>query len=201
MVIYTGTDTKLALNQGKYISKISNISWQLNIYFAINIAVMLVMAAMMAFVGNVTWNKNTGVKHYYVFDEAEGPIDYGKYSGTAFMSFYLLFCNILPLDMAITLMLSKLLLVQIVQADWHMVDFERSCQEGDLIGCAVKNLTMLEDFAQINHLFCDKTGTLTKNELVFKVMAVGTHTFTTVEDDTRFAKFSQKIKNHTEIDE
>jgi phospholipid-translocating ATPase len=147
MVIYTGTDTKLALNQGKYISKISNISWQLNIYFAINIAVMLVMAAMMAFVGNVTWNKNTGVKHYYIFDEAEGPIDYAKYSGTAFMSFYLLFANILPLDMAITLMLSKLLLVQIVQADWHMVDYERSCQEGDLIGCAVKNLTMLEDFA------------------------------------------------------
>jgi P-type E1-E2 ATPase len=60
---------------------------------------------------------------------------------------------------------------------------------------------MLEDFAQINHLFCDKTGTLTKNELVFRVMAVGNHTFTTELDDVRFAKFAEKIKNHSEIDD
>ena len=36
---------------------------------------------------------------------------------------------------------------------------------------------MLEDFAQINYLFCDKTGTLTKNELIFKFMAVGENIF------------------------
>jgi P-type E1-E2 ATPase len=31
----------------------------------------------------------------------------------------------------------------------------------------VKNLGMLEDIVRINHIFCDKTGTLTKNQLVF----------------------------------
>lgn len=34
-------------------------------------------------------------------------------------------------------------------------------------------MTMLEDLASINHLFCDKTGTLTKNELIFRSLAVG----------------------------
>lgn len=36
-------------------------------------------------------------------------------------------------------------------------------------------MTMLEDLASINHLFCDKTGTLTKNELIFRSFAIGSH--------------------------
>jgi magnesium-transporting ATPase (P-type) len=190
MVVYTGTDTKLALNQGKYMNKISNISQQTNIFLAINIVVMLLMAASLAFIGNITWNKKYGNDHYYIFDEIEKPINYSKYALNSFLSFYLLFCNLLPLDMAISLMLAKLMLVWLVNNDYHMVDFERSCLEGEPIGCSVKSLTMLEDFAQINHLFCDKTGTLTKNELVFRVMAVGTHTFTTELDDTKFSKLA-----------
>ena len=48
MVVYTGTDTKLALNEGKYRSKISNISYQTNILFAYNVIIMLVMAFIMS---------------------------------------------------------------------------------------------------------------------------------------------------------
>jgi magnesium-transporting ATPase (P-type) len=190
MVVYTGTDTKLALNQGKYKSKISDISQQTNIFLALNIIVMLLMAASMSVIGNISWNKNHGNDHYYIFDEKEKPINYSKYSVNSFMSFYLLYCNLLPLDMAITLMLAKLVYVWLVNSDWHMVDFERSCLEGNIVGCTVKNLTMLEDFAQLNHLFCDKTGTLTKNELIFKVMAVGSHKFNSEHDDFKFAKLA-----------
>lgn len=98
--------------------------------------------------------------------------------------------------MAITFMIAKLLLVSVVNWDWHMIDFDRSCQEGELTGCQVKNLTMVEDFAQINHLFCDKTGTLTKNELVFRSMVVGRDEFLTELDENNFSKFSQKILSH-----
>jgi len=30
-----------------------------------------------------------------------------------------------------------------------------------------------EELGAINHIFCDKTGTLTKNELVFKGISIG----------------------------
>jgi hypothetical protein len=102
MVVYTGTDTKLALNEGKYRSKISNISYQLNIFFACNVGVMIFMAFTMSQIGNRAWNKNLGPQHYYIFDEVEGSIDIGGYASKTFMSFFLLFCMILPLDMAIT---------------------------------------------------------------------------------------------------
>lgn len=42
-----------------------------------------------------------------------------------------------------------------------MVCEEQSLQNGSITGCSVRNLTMVEDLASINHIFCDKTGTLT----------------------------------------
>lgn len=58
-----------------------------------------------------------------------------------------------------------------------MYDEEKSHADGVLVGCEVKNLEILEDLSRINQIFCDKTGTLTKNELIFRGMAVGTTNF------------------------
>jgi magnesium-transporting ATPase (P-type) len=186
MVIYTGSETKLALNEGKYLSKISNFTYQLNVFLLVNICVMLTMAILMSAIGTRSWIKNNMDSHFYIFSDQEPIVDIDEYSVKAFMSFYLLFSNLLPLDMAITIIIGKLIATWLVRNDVQMFDFERSCIEKELIGCDVKNLSMLEDFAQINHLFCDKTGTLTKNELIFKAMIVGTHTFTASNEDRNF---------------
>ena len=39
--------------------------------------------------------------------------------------------------------------------------------------CQVQNYSLHEDLGQVDYLFCDKTGTLTKNELVFNKWASG----------------------------
>ena len=49
-----------------------------------------------------------------------------------------------------------------------MIDVQKSIDSGVLQGCDVKNLELLVDFSLLNNIFCDKTGTLTKNELKFK---------------------------------
>ena len=41
----------------------------------------------------------------------------------------------------------------------------------ELKHCQVQNYSLHEDLGQIDYLFCDKTGTLTKNELVFNKWA------------------------------
>ena len=38
-------------------------------------------------------------------------------------------------------------------------------------GLEINNLSILEDLALVRHVFCDKTGTLTKNQLSFKEMS------------------------------
>lgn len=59
-----------------------------------------------------------------------------------------------------------------------MVDIEKSTEAGKIKGCKVKNLEILQDFALINHIFCDKTGTLTKNQLIFRDMSISGQRFT-----------------------
>ncbi len=42
----------------------------------------------------------------------------------------------------------------------------------DLVACSVKNFNLHEDLAQLDYMFCDKTGTLTQNELIFKAFKI-----------------------------
>lgn len=66
----------------------------------------------------------------------------------------------------------KLFYVGRLALDTKMIDEERSLQTGQIEGCKVKNLETLQDFSLVNNIFCDKTGTLTKNILVFKKFSV-----------------------------
>lgn len=122
------------------------------------------------------------------------------YSFKALMSYYLLFNNLLPLDLAVTLMLSKIFIIYFVQIDHHMIDFDKSCVDGELSGCEVKNMMMLEDLSKINQIFCDKTGTLTKNELIFKAMGVSRFSFEIGDFDDGFTQFRDKINSHSQED-
>lgn len=45
-------------------------------------------------------------------------------------------------------------------------------KHGTLDKLRVNNMNLLEDLADIRYIFCDKTGTLTQNELVFKELAI-----------------------------
>ena len=124
LVVYTSTDTKLALNEGKYRSKISAYARILNIFLAINIAIMFTALILMSQVGNRSFNKKNGDNMYYVFDKDfepakldDGSIDYEQYTFKAMMSFYLLFNGLLPLDLAVTLMITKLFMVGYITAD------------------------------------------------------------------------------------
>lgn len=38
-------------------------------------------------------------------------------------------------------------------------------------------MTLVEELGQVSYIFSDKTGTLTKNEMVMKAMAVGLDNF------------------------
>ena len=55
---------------------------------------------------------------------------------------------------------------------------------------------MIEDLAKVNHIFCDKTGTLTKNQLIFKAMGFNDKTFQ-IDDETPSAlkTFTDQVKN------
>jgi magnesium-transporting ATPase (P-type) len=114
----------------------------------------------------------------------DGSIDWENFTFKATFTFYLLFNGLIPLDLSVTLMITKLFKVWQMGRDGYMYDYEKAYVEGEEIGCQVRNMTLLEDLARITHLFCDKTGTLTKNELVFRSLAIGKNRFD-MKDQTK----------------
>jgi len=141
---------------------------------------------------------NNSAIHYYIFPEEERPIENEVYTMKTIMSFFLLYNSIIPLDLVVVLTIMKAWYTVFMLDDHHMIDFDQSVHEKTLIGCEVKNLTTIEDLAKVNNIFCDKTGTLTKNQLIFRGMGIRERTFevTMDEDSDYMSEFGKEIRSY-----
>ena len=88
----------------------------------------------------------------------------------AYGSFFLMNNSFIPIDLAVGLEMGKAMYVYFLQGDMHMTVFD--ADKKDLVACSVKNFNLHEDLAQLDYIFCDKTGTLTQNELFFKAFKI-----------------------------
>ena len=80
-----------------------------------------------------------------------------------FFRMILLLCAIIPISMRINLDLAKIFYSYQISND------ER------IKGCIVRNSTIPEELGRLQFLLSDKTGTLTKNEMVFKKLSMEFH--------------------------
>ena len=87
--------------------------------------------------------------------------------GQAMGIFFLLFRLLIPFEVVVILEFAKWRYSNLVEQDSHLYNIEN----GHSI--KVHNMSMHEEMAQIKYLFCDKTGTLTKNQLTFREMKIG----------------------------
>lgn len=73
-----------------------------------------------------------------------------------FFRFVLLLCSIIPVSMKVNLEIAKLVYCYKISSD------------KDIKGTITRNLNIPEELGKIQFLLTDKTGTLTKNEMIFK---------------------------------
>ncbi|CDW80053.1 probable phospholipid-transporting atpase ih [Stylonychia lemnae] len=188
IIIYTGNQTKLFLNQGSYHYKQSLIEKQLNIILFINLFIILGVSAIMA--GRLFSSvRDEGKSLKYIFPE-ENP-DPTFYAGTGFASFYILMNSFIPLSLVITLEISKLWYSKFIEDDAEMITIVDDGASID--SCRVQNMTIHEELGNINYILCDKTGTLTQNELVFKAFATNQLVFEGIIEE--ILSKSQSFKN------
>lgn len=167
----------------------------MNILVVINLIIMITQIVLMSQIGSRAWLYNNIEDHWYLFPkDVNEDIDKELTVFKAFMSFYLLFDQLIPLDLAVNLILVKIFYTLLIEADETMIDLQRSIDRGgQLVGCSVRNMTKLEDIANITHVFCDKTGTLTQNELVFRALSFGSKVFRVGNDEKAMAKYEEEI--------
>ena len=82
-----------------------------------------------------------------------------------FIKYVILFCAIIPIALRVNLDVSKTWLSYVISKDESIPE------------TIARNSTIPEELGRISYIFSDKTGTLTKNEMIFKKIAMETEQF------------------------
>ncbi|CXJ22142.1 phospholipid-transporting ATPase, putative [Plasmodium berghei] len=78
-----------------------------------------------------------------------------------FVRFILLFSSVIPISLSVNLNIAKIYYTLVIQKD------------KEIQTTIIKNSAIIENFGNVDYIFTDKTGTLTENVMVLKVIHIG----------------------------
>ncbi|XP_037135095.1 probable phospholipid-transporting ATPase IH isoform X1 [Syngnathus acus] len=172
VVIYTGMETKMALNYQSKSQKRSAVEKSLNAYLVVYLCILIIKAII-----------NTVLKYAWQADpirdepwydqrtEVERQRNIVIRAFTDFLAFMVLFNYIIPVSMYVTVEMQKFLGSYFIMWDDEMFDQELGER-------AVVNTSDLnEELGQVEYVFTDKTGTLTENNMEFIECCVDGHVY------------------------
>eukprot|EP00055_Hartaetosiga_balthica_P010544 m.45368 g.45368 ORF g.45368 m.45368 type:complete len:1297 (-) comp7215_c1_seq2:20-3910(-) len=169
VAVYTGRDTKTALNQPRPKYKFSSVETRMNFFLTFYLIFLLIVCTISVAL-NRRWINIE--RSFWPIDQSDFDVGASTTSIVArgfkdWLSFMLLYNWVIPISLYVTLEVMKFANAFIIYYDIEMYD------EVQNETAAAKTSDLMEDLGQIKYVFTDKTGTLTENEMVFKHCSVG----------------------------
>ena len=129
LVVYTGVETKLVMNQGNYVFKISRLAYLTNWILGVLLVFFVLAIILSSQVGNRIGTQSIQ-KHLYIFPEyADGTLNTEIFTWASTLSFYLLYNGLFPLDLPIaTLFAQTFYTFFMLETDVEMVCEEKSAE-------------------------------------------------------------------------
>uniref|UniRef100_A0A3Q3W1N7 Phospholipid-transporting ATPase n=1 Tax=Mola mola TaxID=94237 RepID=A0A3Q3W1N7_MOLML len=162
VAVYTGMETKMALNyQGKS-QKRSAVEKSINAFLLVYLCI-LVSKALVCTTLKYVWQSKPGQDEPWYNEKTQREKDTNLYLKmfTDFLSFMVLFNFIIPVSMYVTVEMQKFLGSFFIT--WDKDFFDPEINEGALVNTSDLN----EELGQVEYVFTDKTGTLTQNNMEF----------------------------------
>jgi phospholipid-translocating ATPase len=160
VVIFTGGDTKIMINSGITPSKRSRIARELNWNVIYNFVILLIMCIVSGLVQGLVWAQGGNSLNYFEFGSIGGTPSLDGF--ITFWAAVILFQNLVPISLYITLEIIRTAQAFFIYSDVHMY-YEKLDYP-----CTPKSWNISDDVGQIEYIFSDKTGTLTQNVMEFK---------------------------------
>ncbi|XP_072424387.1 probable phospholipid-transporting ATPase IA isoform X2 [Chiloscyllium punctatum] len=161
IVVYTGHDTKLMQNTTQAPLKLSNVERITNLQILLLFGVLLFMSLVCA-IGSTIWTSRHAAGDWYLDFSGSGI----SYFGLNFLTFIILFNNLIPISLLVTLEV-----VKFIQAFFINWDMDMIYQPTNTPAMA-RTSNLNEELGQVKYVFSDKTGTLTCNIMEFKKCTV-----------------------------
>lgn len=162
VAVYTGMETKMALNyQGKS-QKRSAVEKSINAFLLVYLCI-LISKAIVCTTLKYVWQSKEGQDEPWYNQKTQKEKDTYVYLKmfTDFLSFMVLFNFIIPVSMYVTVEMQKFLGSFFIT--WDKDFFDPEIKEGALVNTSDLN----EELGQVEYVFTDKTGTLTQNNMEF----------------------------------
>lgn len=172
VAIYTGMETKMALNYQSKSQKRSAVEKSMNVFLIVYLCI-LISKALINTVLKYVWQSEPSRDEpwYNQRTEAERQRNLFIRAFTDFLAFMVLFNYIIPVSMYVTVEMQKFLGSYFITWDEEM--FDEDIGERPVVNTSDLN----EELGQVEYIFTDKTGTLTENKMEFKECCIEGHVY------------------------
>uniref|UniRef100_A0A1A9WFD3 Phospholipid-transporting ATPase n=1 Tax=Glossina brevipalpis TaxID=37001 RepID=A0A1A9WFD3_9MUSC len=161
--VYTGMTTKLQLNSRRTRNKISSCEMYINRFLIFILIVLIGIVTLLYFLKR--YNEIFVIPHLHYLVPTEDVYSVKQFLQD-YLSFLILFNYLIPISLYVTIEMHRVLGGLFMEWDLQLYD-ELNDQP-----CIVNTSNLNEELGQINILFSDKTGTLTKNEMIFQQCSI-----------------------------
>lgn len=163
--VYTGQNTKLALNSRITRNKMSSSEVWINRYLIFFLC-LLIANVTVCYLLKRYYDENKVSHNVYLGESLYKTKNVVRQVLQDYFSFLILFNYIIPISLYVTIEMQKFLGSFFMEWDFDLYDEETDQP------FIVNTSDLNEELGQINILFSDKTGTLTKNIMVFQQCSV-----------------------------
>ncbi|KAG9311983.1 hypothetical protein JVU11DRAFT_7253 [Chiua virens] len=173
IVVFTGHETKLMRNATAAPIKRTAVEKQVNVQIIFLFVFLLALSVGSTIGASInTWFLSSS--QWYLFES-------NTFAGRDILTFIILYNNLIPISLIVTMEVVKFQQAHLINSDLDMyyarTDTPALCRTSSLV----------EELGQIEFIFSDKTGTLTRNEMEFKCVSIGGVVYAEEVDESRKA--------------